>query len=87
MDLVKLGKKGQVTIPKTILKQAGIADESPLLIAAAPDGSIVLRQAGVYPIELYTDERITEFERENAIPDELAARVERLVASRRRKRR
>jgi len=87
MDLVKLGKKGQVTIPKTILKQAGIADESPLLIAAAPDGSIVLRQAGVYPIELYTDERIAEFERENAIPHELAARVERLVASRRRKRR
>lgn len=87
MDLVKLGKKGQVTIPKTILKQAGIADEAPLLIAAAPDGSIVLRQAGVYPIELYTDERIAEFERENAIPDELTARVEKLVGSRRRKRR
>ena len=38
MDLVKLGKKGQVTIPRTILKQAGIAEETPLLIAAAPDG-------------------------------------------------
>lgn len=30
MDLVKLGKKGQVTIPKTILKQAGIAENTPL---------------------------------------------------------
>jgi len=87
MDLVKLGKKGQVTIPRAILKKVGIADETPLLIAAAPDGSIILRQAGVYPIELYTDERIAEFERENAIPDELAARVERLVGSRRKKRR
>jgi len=87
MDLVKLGKKGQVTIPKTILKQAGIADEAPLLIAAALDGSIVLRQAGVYPIELYTDDRIAEFERENAIPDELAAGVEKLLGNRRRKRR
>ena len=85
MDLVKLGKKGQVTIPKTILKQAGIAEDSPLLIGAAPDGTIVLRQAGVYPIELYTDERIAEFERENAIPDKLAARVEKLIRSRRRK--
>ena len=87
MELVKLGKKGQVTIPKAILKRAGIAEESPLLIAAAPDGSIVLRQAAVYPIELYTDERIAEFERENAIPPELASRAERLAASRRRKRR
>ncbi|MCC7486679.1 MAG: AbrB/MazE/SpoVT family DNA-binding domain-containing protein [Burkholderiales bacterium] len=85
MDLVKLGKKGQVTIPKAILKQAGIAEDAPLLIAAAPDGSIVLRQAGVYPIEIYTDERIAEFERENAIPPELAARVEKALAGRRRK--
>lgn len=85
MDLVKLGKKGQVTIPKTILKQAGIAEDSPLLIAVTPDGSIILRQAGVYPIELYTDERIAEFERENAIPAELASRVERLVRSRSKK--
>lgn len=85
MDLVRLGKKGQVTIPKTILKQAGIAEETPLLITARPDGSIVLRQAGVYPIELYTDERIAEFERENAIPAELSSRVERLVRSRRKK--
>ena len=87
MELVKLGKKGQVTIPKAILKRAGITEESPLLIAAAPDGSIVLRQAAVYPIELYTDERIAEFERENAIPAALAARAERLAAARRRKRR
>lgn len=85
MDLIKLGKKGQVTIPKAILKQAGIAEDAPLLIAAAPDGSIVLRPAGVYPIEIYTDERIAEFERENAIPAELAARVEKLTGSRRKK--
>ena len=85
MDLVKLGKKGQVTIPKAIIKQAGILEDAPLLIAAASDGSIILRQAGVYPIEIYTDERIAEFERENKIPSELAARVEKLVRNRRRK--
>ena len=82
MDLVKLGKKGQVTIPKAILKQAGIAADAPLLIAADADGSIVLRQAAVYPIELYTDERIAEFEQENAIPARLLARVEKVVRTR-----
>jgi AbrB family looped-hinge helix DNA binding protein len=85
MDLVKLGKKGQVTVPKTILKQAGIAENAPLLIDVAPDGSIVLRQAGVYPIEIYTDERIAEFERENAIPAKLASRAEKLIRTRRKK--
>lgn len=87
MKLVRLGKKGQITLPKPILEQAGIAEDAPLLVAAAPDGSIVLRPAGVYPIELYTDERIREFERENSITPELAARVERLIKSKRRKQR
>lgn len=85
MDLVRLGKKGQVTIPKAVLKRAGIAGEAPLLVAAAPDGSIVLRQAGVYPLELYTDARVAEFERENTIPEELGRQVERLAKRRRAK--
>lgn len=85
MDLVKLGRKGQITIPKSILQQAGIAEDAPLLIAAEPDGSIVLRQAAVYPIELYTDERIAEFEKENAIPANLVARVDKAVRSRHKK--
>lgn len=87
MELVKLGKKGQITIPRTILKQAGITEKAPLLIDATPDGSIILRQAGVYPIELYTDERIAEFEKENAISAELADRVQKAVGGRRRRRR
>ena len=58
MELVKLGKKGQLTISKSILKAIGIADETPLLVETTSDGAIILRQAGVYPIELYTDERV-----------------------------
>ena len=85
MDLVKLGKKGQVTIPKAVLRQAGITENTTLLVSAANDGSITLRQAGVYPIELYTDERISEFKRESAIPPALAARAEKLARSRRKK--
>lgn len=85
MDLVKLGKKGQITIPRSILKSIGIAEDTPLLISATADGSIVLRQAGVYPIETYTDERIAAFERENTIPDALVSRAETLAARARKK--
>jgi AbrB family looped-hinge helix DNA binding protein len=75
MELVKLGKKGQVTIPKGILRQTGIPEDSPLLVQAAPDGSIVLRQAGVYPIEVYTDERIRAFEDADRMTPQEQARV------------
>jgi bifunctional DNA-binding transcriptional regulator/antitoxin component of YhaV-PrlF toxin-antitoxin module len=61
MQLVKLGKKGQLSLPKAILQQAGISGETPLLVDTMDDGAIVLRQAGVYPIEIYSDERIASF--------------------------
>jgi hypothetical protein len=56
-----------------------------LLVDTTDDGAVILRPAAVYPIESYSDARIAEFERENAIPDKLAARVEQLAAKRRKK--
>ncbi len=76
MKLIKLGKKGQITIPKSILRAIGLSGEAPLLVETTSDGSIILRQVGIYPIELYTDERIKEFEENNTIPPDLEARVE-----------
>ena len=85
MELVKLGKKGQVTIPRSILKAIGISDAAPLLVEATTDGTIVLRQAGVYPIELYNEARIKEFEGHNTIPPALNARVSRLLKKKKKK--
>jgi len=50
MQLVKLGKKGQVSLPKAILQQAG-----------------------VYPIEIYSDERVNSFlEEDRMTPEQVA---------------
>jgi bifunctional DNA-binding transcriptional regulator/antitoxin component of YhaV-PrlF toxin-antitoxin module len=75
MEVVRLGKKGQITIPRSVLNATGISDAAPLLVEATEDGAIVLRQAGVYPIEIYSDKRIEEFERSNAIPADLEVRA------------
>lgn len=80
MELVKLGKKGQVTIPKSVLRSVGVTDESPLLVETTDDGAIILRPAGVYPFEMYSDERIAEFERENTVPAATLAKVKKLLA-------
>jgi AbrB family looped-hinge helix DNA binding protein len=79
MELIKLGKKGQVTIPKVILQSVGLTDEAPLLVDTTDDGAIVLRPAGVYPIELYSEQRIAEFEENNAVPDAAVAKMRKLL--------
>ena len=63
MELAKIGKKGQVTIPRSVLKAAGIAEESRVVLEVTSDGAIVMRQAAVYRVELYTDERVRETSR------------------------
>ena len=79
MQLVKLGKKGQVSLPKALLQRAGISGEMPLLVDATDDGAIVLRQAGVYPIEIYSDERIASFLEEDRMTPEQTAMLDRTL--------
>lgn len=74
MQLVKVGSKGQVSIPRSVLERLGIRERTPMLVEVTEDGAILLRQAGVYPIEIYSEERIREFDR-----------ADRLTASERRK--
>lgn len=75
MELVKLGKKGQVSIPTALLRELGLEGDSWLIAEAADDGAIVLRPAGVYPIEIYSDERLKEFEEEGRLTEEERARL------------
>lgn len=75
MELVKLGTKGQVTIPRAILRSVGLTGDAQLLVETTPEGAILLKPAAVYPVELYSAQRIEEFDRENAVPPDLQARV------------
>lgn len=69
-----------------MLKAAGIAEESRVVLEATPDGAIVMRQAAVYPVELYTDERVKEFEETNTIPAAMERRVEAYLKKKRTRR-
>jgi AbrB family looped-hinge helix DNA binding protein len=79
MQLIKLGKKGQISLPKAILQQAGISGETPLMVDATDDGAIVLRQVGVYPIEIYSDERIASFMEEDRMTPDQASLLDRAL--------
>jgi AbrB family looped-hinge helix DNA binding protein len=82
MDIVKLGKKGQVSIPKAILRELALQDESVLLVEPTPDGGILLRPAGIYPIERYSNTRLQEFSQEDVLTPEEAKRARKKLKSR-----
>lgn len=84
MDVVKLGKKGQLSLPAAVLRKLGLEGKATLLVEATDDGALILRPAAVYPIELYSDARVKEFEEANRLATPNAARVQK--ALRRRKR-
>jgi len=85
METVKIGKKGQVTIPRRVLEAAGLPTESQVIIESEADGSIRLRPAAVYPIDLYSADRVTEFERENQLPASVRELAEQALHRRSRK--
>ncbi len=85
MTLVKLGKKGQVSLPQSVLRKLGLQRAgATLLVEATEDGAVVLRPAAVYPIEIYSDERLREFEEANRMTARDAARLEQVLKRRKR---
>ena len=86
MELAKIGKKGQLTIPRAVLRAAGITEETRVVLEATSDGAIVMRQVAVYPIESYSEDRVREFEETNTIPAAMERRVQAYLKKKRAKR-
>jgi len=81
MEIARLGKKGQVSLPKAVLKRLGLAGETLLLVDVTPEGGILLKPAGVYPIEIYSEKRVKEFLAEDRATPEERRRVKRRIRS------
>jgi len=62
----------------------GIQGAATLLAEATEDGAVILRPAAVYPVEVYTEARMKEFEAANRHSAPEAARVRKALARRKR---
>lgn len=60
-EVVKLGKKGQLNVPGDVMRRLGLQGGDMLLLEVDEEGAIVLRPTGVYPVEIYSDQRVAEF--------------------------
>ncbi|MGH6885209.1 MAG: AbrB/MazE/SpoVT family DNA-binding domain-containing protein [Geminicoccales bacterium] len=84
MEIVKLGKKGQLSLPAGVLRKLGLQGSATLLVEATEDGAVLLRPAAVYPVELYSDARVREFEQANRSTAAENVRVAKALKRRRR---
>jgi antitoxin PrlF len=55
-----INARGVVTLPAKLRKALGLAPDDQLIAETTPEG-LLLRPAVTLPIELYSDERLTEF--------------------------
>ena len=59
---IQISERGTMTLPKPFRKALGV-DKGGVVMVDVGEGGIVLHPAVAYPIELYTDDRIAEFDK------------------------
>jgi AbrB family looped-hinge helix DNA binding protein len=67
-ETVIVSNRGQLTLPVGLRKKFGIQDGGPVIIEDR-DGEIILKPAIVMEVELYSDEQISAWDREDALCD------------------
>jgi AbrB family looped-hinge helix DNA binding protein len=64
-DIVSLTERGTLTLPSHIRKALGLTGGQQFIVATTPQGELILRPAATIPLEIYSEERITEFAQED----------------------
>ena len=62
---IQVNSRGSMTLPKPLREKLGVGAGG-LIVAEATDLGIVLQPAATFPIEIYSDERIAEFDEADA---------------------
>ena len=75
--VINVTKRGVLTLPVRFRKQLGLTGDN-LVIAESTRDGVLLRPAVALPIEIYSDERVREFnESEAELAAELDSRIKR----------
>ena len=63
--VINVTKRGVLTLPVRFRRQLGLTGDNLVIAESTPDG-VLLRPAVALPIEIYTDERVREFNESEA---------------------
>jgi AbrB family looped-hinge helix DNA binding protein len=69
---IRINKKGTLTLPKELRKKLGL-ENGGVVMAESVEKGILLKPAGSFPMELYSDSRVAEFDKaEAALKEKIA---------------
>lgn len=60
-EIVFLTQRGTLTLPASIRKELGLSGSQQLIVTTSKNGEITLRPATLIPVEIYSEESISEF--------------------------
>jgi AbrB family looped-hinge helix DNA binding protein len=63
---IQINSRGNMTLPIDLRRAMGVEKGGTVVVEQDDDGAVVLRPAVAFPIEMYTDERIAEFDAADA---------------------
>ncbi len=63
-EKITLRRRGVVTLPSKIRKRYGLKERDDLIVEETPEG-LLLKPAVSVPVELYSEERIAEFQEDD----------------------
>jgi bifunctional DNA-binding transcriptional regulator/antitoxin component of YhaV-PrlF toxin-antitoxin module len=63
--VVKINSGGTLTLPKELRARLGVETSERTLIAEETKDGVLLRAPATFPVEIYTEERISEFSQNN----------------------
>ncbi len=79
MTFVVMSEKGQVTIPQQFRKAMHVSKGDALVVEAAPGGGLLLRPAAVFPVEVYSEERLAGFAKEDGLTEGEQRRIQKAL--------
>lgn len=62
--IININERGTLTLPKEAREKLGLLSAGQVVLQETPEG-LLLRPGMMVPIEIYSDERIAEFEKNN----------------------
>jgi bifunctional DNA-binding transcriptional regulator/antitoxin component of YhaV-PrlF toxin-antitoxin module len=62
--VLSINERGTLTLPKELRRRIGLAGSGQVVAEETSEG-ILIRAGATFPVEIYTDERVAEFERNN----------------------
>lgn len=62
--VININDRGTLTLPKEMRRRLGVSRNAQV-VAEETDEGILLRPGVTFPVELYSDERLAEFRRNN----------------------